>query len=221
MKIWSMAGAIVLLASVTGQAWGLRATDHNTPPPVPSVLDGVFQRYNPFRPSGGPYPYLRPGEKLWVDVSISQQLVYILNGSRVIYIMATSSGMESIPGDESPLGVYHIQHKRGTWFYAPQYKEGAAYWVSWLGNGVYLFHSVPMDEHHHVLPEVSASLLHEASHGCFHLTVPDARWFYEHVPYKATLVVEQAPVWLSRGFLVDPSADQRHAIEETSDFGNR
>ncbi len=221
MKIRIGAGALILFTILGGAAWGLRATDHNTPPPVPSVLDGIYQKYDPFRPSGGPYPYLRPGEKLWVDVSISQQLVYILNGERVIYIMATSSGMESLAGDESPLGVYHIQHKRGTWFYAPQYQEGAAYWVSWLGNGVYLFHSVPMDVHHRVLPKVSAALLHEASHGCFHLTVPDARWFYEHIPYKTTVVVEQEPVWLSRGIIVSPSADQRRAIEETISFDNR
>jgi lipoprotein-anchoring transpeptidase ErfK/SrfK len=190
-------------------------TADNAPPPVPSVYEGVSMRYDPFKPSDGPYPHLRSDQKLWVDVSIDQQLVYIFSGSRRLYTMASSSGMESIAGDASPLGVYHIQSKRGTWFYARQYGEGAAYWVSWLGNGVYLFHSVPMDVHHHVIPEVAAALLKEASHGCFHLTVPDAKWFYEHVPYGTTVVVEQAPVYLKGDKIFNPSLDQISAIQST------
>ena len=129
--------------------------------------------------------------------------------------MVTSSGMEWRKTDGSPLGVFHIQHKRGTWFYVPRYGEGAEYWVSWLGNGIYLFHSVPMDKEHRVIPAVAARLLHEASHGCFHLTIPDAKWFYEHVPYRATVIVERAPVELAGNTLYHPSRNQAQAIEAT------
>lgn len=190
-------------------------TSNNAPPANPAVVDGVKMTYNPFEPSDGPYPILQPGEKIWIDASIDQQLVYLFQGSTRIYTMATSSGMESVSGDGSPLGVYHIQRQRGTWFYVPRYHEGAKYWVSWKGHGIYLFHSVPMDRHRKLLPAIAARLLKEASHGCFHLTVADAKWFYEHVPYGTTVVVERAPVLLEGNTLYHPSVVQQRAIAST------
>ena len=191
------------------------STTNNAPPPVSITIEGIKMRYNPMQPSGGPYPSLARGEKIWIDVSISQQLVYIFHGSHWLYTMATSSGMDTIPDNSTPLGVYHIQAERGAWFYSQPYREGAKYWVSWLGHGVFLFHSVPMNPQQHILPEKAAQLLHKASHGCFHLTVPDAKWIYDHVPYGTTVVVEQAPVHLIGAQIYRPSRDQAQAIQHT------
>lgn len=190
-------------------------TDHNTPPANPAVIDGVKMRYNPYQPSDGPYPSLTQNEKIWIDVSISQQLVYLFNGSKRIYTMATSSGLDTIPDNSTPLGVYHIQAERGTWFYTANYQEGAKYWVSWLGHGIFLFHSVPMNSKQQLLPHVAAELLHKASHGCFHLTIPDAKWVYDHVPYGTTVVVEQAPVYLKGDQIYRPSSVQTQAVRAT------
>lgn len=193
----------------------VQITIGNAPPPVPSVFDGVKMTYDPFKPSGGPYPRLKKGEEIWVDVSIDQQLVYVFHGRTLLYTMATSSGMQSVPTDGSPPGVYHIQAERGTWFYVPRYHEGAEYWVSWLGHGLYLFHSVPMNRNRKVIAPIAARLLHEASHGCFHLTIPDAKWFYEHVPYGTMVIVERSPVLLEGRDIYDASRDQLEAINST------
>ena len=190
----------------------------NAPPPDPVIVDGIRIPYNPYKPSDGPYPVLVAGERIWIDVSIDQQLVYLFHGSRRLYTMPTSSGMESVPGDASPLGVYHIQAKRGLWFYVAQYHEGAKYWLSWLGNGIYLFHSVPMDRSGNVVAANAALLLHEASHGCFHLTIPDAEWMYEHVPYGTTVVVERPAPLLDRDSIVEPTPPQLEAIVATAGF---
>ncbi len=195
-------------------------TSNNAPPPVPAVIDGVKMRYDPFKPSGGPYPQLKSGEKIWIDVSIDQQLVYIFNGSERIYTMATSSGLDTIPDNSTPLGVYHIQAERGTWFYSQAYQEGAEYWVSWLGHGVFLFHSVPMNDKQQIIPQGAAALLHKASHGCFHLTVPDAKWVYENVPYGTTVVVEQAPIYLKGNQIYHPSQVQSQAIQSTTQYSS-
>ncbi len=208
-------GPIPVPAKPKHQSLTIHPTANNTPPPVPAVIDGMNMRYNPYKPSGGPYPQLKKGEKIWIDVSIDQQLVYIFNGSRRIYTMATSSGLDTIPDNSTPLGVYHIQAERGTWFYTPQYQEGAQYWVSWLGHGVFLFHSVPMTEKQQLIPKVASELLHKASHGCFHLTIPDAKWVYENVPYGTTVVVEQAPVYLEGDQLYHPSKAQLQAVQVT------
>jgi lipoprotein-anchoring transpeptidase ErfK/SrfK len=192
----------------------------NAPPPDPTVLDGVKIAYNPFKPSDGPYPKLSPGETLWIDVSIDQQLVYIMSGDRLLYTMATSSGMEWRPTDGSPPGYYHIQAERGRWFYVPRYHEGGEYWVSWLGHGLYLFHSVPMNRNRQVIPSVAARLLHEASHGCFHLTISDAKWFYEHVPTGAPVVVERAAVGFYHRLLLDPTPPQLLAMAQTGSLAS-
>lgn len=193
----------------------LKPTRDNAPKPDPIVMDGVYLRYNPYRPSDGAYPVLSPNERVWIDVSIDQQLVYIFHGNHLLYTMITSSGIDKAPDSSTPLGVYHIQAERGTWFYADQYQMGAKYWVSWHGHGIFLFHSVPMNQDQQVLLHVAAKLGHPASEGCFHLTIPDAKWFYEHIPYHTEVVVEQGPVQLLGRTLYNPSSVQRLAEQAT------
>lgn len=188
----------------------------NAPSPDPGYLDGYYMLYNPLKPSDGPYPALRRGEKLWIDVSISQQLVYIFHGNHVVYTMATSSGMQNVKGDGSPPGVYQIQRERGKWFYVKSEHVGAKYWVSWHGNGVFLFHSVPMTHNKKIMPYVAARLLHEASFGCFLLTVPDAKWIYHNVPYGTTVIVQRPPVLIQGNKIFDPNEMQSLAIFMTS-----
>lgn len=200
--------------SVTGnsvQASVLPITTDNAPPPTPTVLDGVQMQYDPFRPSDGAYPAISGDQHVWLDVSISQQLAYLFNGNKLLYTFVTSSGIGTNADNGTPLGVYHIQGERGTWFYSQQYQMGAQYWVSWLGHGIFLFHSVPMNQDQQVLPKVAAELGHKASHGCFHLTVPDAKWVYDNIPYGTAVVVEQAPVELQGKAIYNPSADQQSA----------
>lgn len=192
------------------------ATADNAPPPNPVVINGVHLRYNPYQPSDGAYPQLTNQDHLWIDVSIDQQLVYIFSGSKRLYTMATSSGLDTIPDNSTPLGVFHVQAERGTWFYTQQYNEGASYWVSWLGHGIFLFHSVPMNSKQQVILSVAARLLHKASHGCFHLTIPDAKWVYDNIPYGTAVVVEQSPVYLAGNQIYHPSEDQLQAIQATT-----
>ncbi len=186
-------------------------TTDNAPTPTPTVLNGVHMQYDPFKPSDGPYPQLPTDGRVWIDVSISQQLAYVFDGDKRLYTMVTSSGIDTSPDTSTPLGVYHIQGERGTWFYASQYQEGAQYWVSWLGHGVFLFHSVPETQNHQLIMSVAAALGHPASHGCFHLTIPDSQWVYNNIPQGTTVVVEQAPVKLQGNLLYDPSKDQAAA----------
>lgn len=140
-------------------------------------------------PSGGPYPKLSPHEPIWIDVSIKDQRVYIKDNQKVLYTMITSSGIDTTPDTTTPTGTYHIQAERGTWFYSPKYKEGAEYWVSWKNHGEFLFHSVPMTIDKKVLTADAKKLGQKDSHGCFHLTIPDAKWIYTNIPFGTKVVV--------------------------------
>jgi len=139
-------------------------------------------------PSDGPYPVKSKDDFLWIDVSLREQRIYIMNGSKIIYTMITSSGLNGTD-TQTPTGTYYVQQQRGTWFYASQYQEGAKYWVSWKGHGEFLFHSLPMDKNHQVIPDQVAKLGVKSSHGCFHLTLADAKWIYDSIPAGTKVVI--------------------------------
>jgi lipoprotein-anchoring transpeptidase ErfK/SrfK len=141
------------------------------------------------KPSGGSYPVITKNEPIWIDVSIKDQKVYIKEEDHTLYTMIASTGLDETPDSTTPTGTYYIQAERGKWFYSPKYKEGAKYWVSWKNHGEFLFHSVPMDETKHILSADAKRLGVKDSHGCIHLTVPDAKWVYEHIPYNTKVVI--------------------------------
>ena len=126
------------------------------------------------------YPKWKNLSKPWIYVSIKQQKVYIHGNGKVQYIMNCSTGSKSSP---TPRGTFHIQHERGLSFYNASSKEGAHYWVSWLGHGVYLFHSVPTNKRGQYVVSEANKLGTPASHGCVRLTIYDAKWMYKTVPY--------------------------------------
>jgi lipoprotein-anchoring transpeptidase ErfK/SrfK len=141
------------------------------------------------KPTGGQYPDIRKYRHIWIEVSISEQRTYVKSGSKIIYTMIVSTGIDGSKRTYTPRGTFYIQPERGTWFYAPRFQEGAEYWVSFLGHGQYLFHSVPMDKHRHVIVSIAKDLGHEDSHGCIHLSIPDAKWFYENIPTGTKVVI--------------------------------
>jgi lipoprotein-anchoring transpeptidase ErfK/SrfK len=145
---------------------------------------------NVMEPSGGPYPVIQPGETLWIDVSLTKQRIYIMHDHDVLYTMITSGGINTRPDNSTPTGTFYVQ-ERGVWFYSPEYHMGAEYWVSWLNHGEFLFHSVPMNIHHQVLLDNAKRLGYPDSHGCFHLTIPDAKWIYDNIPEGTKVVIHK------------------------------
>lgn len=118
-----------------------------------------------------------------IYVSIAQQKTLVLRDGQPFRSMTSSTG---VPGtdDATPTGDFLINEsgkKRGTWFYSNAYKEGARYWVGFIG-GTYLFHSVPMDKDGTMIAAEAAKLGTPASHGCVRLSVADAYWLYSTVP---------------------------------------
>ena len=92
-------------------------------------------------------------ERSTVIVSTAAQRTYVYDeeGS-LIRTFVCSTGL--FDGDnDTPLGDYVINasgKKRGSWFFSKTYKEGAKNWVGFIG-GMYLFHSVPMDENQNII----------------------------------------------------------------------
>ena len=127
-------------------------------------------------PSGGAYPSLAGQPNLNVRVSISEQLVYIRSGERVLYTMIASTGVNGT----TPLGTYYVSG-RGYSFYNAGEGMGGRYWVNFL-RSLYLFHTVPVDAAGNYIESEAMKLGRPASHGCVRLTIPDARFLYENLP---------------------------------------
>jgi hypothetical protein len=128
------------------------------------------------------------GGKMTVVVSTDAQRTYVYQDTALIRTLICSTGIPDGDND-TPAGDYTINSsgtKRGEWFFSKTYGEGAEYWTGFIG-GVYLFHSVPMDENRNIIAAEAAKLGQPASHGCIRLSVEDAHWFYRTVPDGSSL----------------------------------
>lgn len=163
----------------SGAEWGITA-DHN-PVALAREAADVNPSTNPdTRPTGD-------FADIFIEVDVTEQLVRIMNGEKAIKQMVASTGRE---GHETPLGTFEIQN-RGTWFYSEKYKQGAKYWVSFKGWGVYLFHSVAMDKDRQVIQEEAEKLGQPVSHGCVRLSTEDAKWIHDNIPEKTRVVIRK------------------------------
>ncbi|WP_069839821.1 L,D-transpeptidase [Bacillus sp. F56] len=140
------------------------------------------------KPSGGKYPDIKQ-KHVWIDVDVKEQKAYIKEGSKTLYTMIVSSGLDQTKDDATPKGTFHIEPERREWFFFEGYQEGAEYWVSWKNHGEFLFHSVPMTKDQKVIKAEAAKLETKASHGCIRLTIPDAKWIYENIPEHTKVVI--------------------------------
>lgn len=144
-----------------------------------------------------PYPNLAKVANLWIRVSIDGNRTYVMSGNNVAYTMYSSAGVyeKNSAGQlvsDTPTGVFHVEQERGTHFYSQMSDEGANWWVSWKDHGIYLFHSVPVDQQGDYKLDEAAKLGRQpASHGCVRLSVPDAKWLYEQLPVGTKIVIDR------------------------------
>lgn len=135
-----------------------------------------------------PYPDWSQHPHAWVHVSLKRQRVYIMDGRKCLYKMYASTG--SGGDNATPVGTYHIQAERGTFFYNAKSGEGARNWVSWKDHGIYLFHSVPTDQNNQIVKSQADKLGKSAvSHGCVRLSLPDSKWMYDTIPEGTKVVI--------------------------------
>lgn len=129
----------------------------------------------------------KPGkDKFLVKVEINEQKIYVYKNGIEIKKMDCSTGLEGIDSD-TPIDNYKINSYYGQSFYSSKYKQGARYWVGFIGPQ-YLFHSVPTGEDGKVIATEADMIGKRASHGCIRLSVADAFWFYETIPEGADVV---------------------------------
>lgn len=122
---------------------------------------------------------------LSMKVNLDSQRVYIYDAKNQLVKEFVCSSGES--GYDTPKGTYTIK-ERGYSFYSSKYKEGAYYWVQFMGN--YLFHSVPFDKNQVIETAEVQKLGQKASHGCVRLAIDDAKWIYDNIPRGTSVVIK-------------------------------
>ena len=124
-----------------------------------------------------------------VKVKISEQKIYVYNGTTLVRTMSCSTGIDE-NGYSTPSGHYKINGYFGQSFFSNKYNEGARYWVGFIGSQ-YLFHSVPTGANGEIITSEAEKIGEEASHGCIRMSVNDAYWFYETIPQGSDVVIEK------------------------------
>lgn len=122
--------------------------------------------------------FIPPDTGYWIEVSVTEQIVRIFQDGSLQKEWIASTGTPEKP---TPLGVFNIQN-RGEWFFSSKYGQGAKWWVSFKDWGVYLFHTVPMNQEQEIIVEEAEKLGSPASHGCVRLEVDHAKWIYDNIP---------------------------------------
>ena len=166
--------------------------ENDRPYPDPSDMRPMTGRYYLYSSeTKRKYPDLRKYKDVWIRVSILGARAYVMSGKKVIYTMYASPGAIKKNGESrTPVGNYRIQEEAGEVFYNND-GVGARYYVSYHQHGVYLFHSVPINNFnsgvkagkYHYGYKGGAHLItlgkKPDSHGCVRLSVSDAKWIYE------------------------------------------
>jgi lipoprotein-anchoring transpeptidase ErfK/SrfK len=132
----------------------------NTPRPWPTATPYVVPDYN--------------GDR-WIDVNLSQQMLYAYEGDTIVASFLVSTGVPAFP---TVTGQFHIYIKlvstlmAGPGYYLPNVPYTMYFYKSYGLHGTYWHHNfgVPM------------------SHGCVNMYTPDAEWLFN---------------WASLGMLVN------------------
>jgi len=142
--------------------------------------------------------------RLWVEVSVSKQRVYIRSGRYILYTMNASVAKNYEKGQKSyqktPTGLFKLDKKRGTSYFDATRGYGAKYWTSFADGGLYRFESVPVNANGEVIAKEAKKLGQKVTkkhnvkaYGSIRLSLADAQWFEENIPAKTPVFIHEDP----------------------------
>jgi len=123
---------------------------------ISGLLDGI-----------GAFPVRYPNQGAHVEADLTDQVLALINGSKVFRIYPISSGKPSTP---TVLGTYHVYRKQ------PGYLPDGMYYSNFFYTG-YAIHGY------------DPSPTYPASHGCLRLPIDDAISVYNWIQYGTTVDV--------------------------------
>jgi lipoprotein-anchoring transpeptidase ErfK/SrfK len=118
------------------------------------------------------------GKGKWIEVDLSKQKVYALEGNNVVRRMVVSTGTSRYP---TPTGKFRIYAKyRSVTMSGPGYHLKGVPYTMYFYRG-YALHGTYWHN----------NFGHRMSHGCINLTKSDAKWLYNWAPKGTQVVIHQ------------------------------
>jgi lipoprotein-anchoring transpeptidase ErfK/SrfK len=108
-----------------------------------------------------------------VCVDLSARLTWLQSGSRITYGPVLMEPGPPGTRHATPRGTFHVQWKAGPDYISTEYREPMPYAVFFAPGGI-AFHG---------------GSLTTPSHGCIHLSRSNARYYHDHLPVGAEVVV--------------------------------
>jgi L,D-transpeptidase catalytic domain len=105
-------------------------------------------------------------------VDLADHLTWLQAHGRITYGPITMEPGTPGTSDATPRGTFHVTWKAGPDFMSNEYNEPMP-WAVFFINGV-AFHGGSLTKH---------------SHGCVHLNIGNARYYHDHLPIGAEVVV--------------------------------
>lgn len=106
-------------------------------------------------------------------VDLSDHLTWLQSGGRITYGPVLIEPGPPGTSQATPRGTFHVQWKAGPGYISTEYHEPMPYAVFFASGGV-AFHG---------------GSLATPSHGCVHLRIGSARYYHDHLPVGAEVVV--------------------------------
>ena len=116
-------------------------------------------------PTATAYTYPNTGGVRWIDVNLSQQMLYAYEGDTIVASFLVSTGVPAFP---TVTGQFHIYIKYvstlmyGDGYYLPDVPYTMYFYKSYGLHGTYWHHNFG----------------HPMSHGCVNMYTPDAEWLF-------------------------------------------
>jgi lipoprotein-anchoring transpeptidase ErfK/SrfK len=116
-------------------------------------------------PTDTPYTYPDYNDERWIDVNLSQQMVYAYEGDTIVASFLVSTGVPAFP---TVTGQFHIYIKlvstlmAGDGYYLPDVPYTMYFYKSYGLHGTYWHNNFG----------------HPMSHGCINMYTPDAEWLF-------------------------------------------
>ncbi len=186
---WFAALAISVVAVTTAAGWrGVPRPGGAAPltAPVPAAGQEAADRSPPGPPAAsrraaaaGNSAVLSPGARRSCPpaasacADLSTDLTWLQSGGAITYgPVRMEPGPPGTP-NATPRGTFHVQWKAGPHYLSTEYHEPMPYAVFFAAGGI-AFHG---------------GSLAVASHGCIHLDIGSARYYHDHLPAGAEVVV--------------------------------
>lgn len=170
---WFAALALSVVAVTTAAGWrGVPRPGGAAPliAPVPAAGPAAAAANSPVLSSGARRSCL-PAASACADLSAG--LTWLQSGGAITYgPVRMEPGLPGTP-DATPRGTFRVQWKAGVHYLSTEYHEPMPYAVFFAAGGI-AFHG---------------GSLTRPSHGCIHLDIGSARYYHDHLPVGAEVVV--------------------------------